>query len=152
MRKKLVNIFKKIFKNKKGMSMPEIMAGIMVMTIMASTGAVNVLRSAEQARISASISEMIAIRDALINYQRDNPGETVSSLSTLVTYDYLMKGIDDAPDTDMETDYTEDAWNKDYAIVWPTAIARGSLTSFGPDKDIATTSDNIVVALEKIVN
>lgn len=151
MNKKSVNIFKKILKNKKGMTMPEIMAGVMVMTIMASAGAVNVLKNLDQVRITATVSEMLSIRDALLNYQRDNPGETASSLSTLVTNDYLMEGVDEAPDIDMETDYDEDAWNENYVKVWPTSSARGSLTSSGPDKDIATTSDNIVVALEKIV-
>ena len=130
--------------------MPEIMAGVMIITIMGATGAVNVLKQVEGSRTGSTIQEMLAIRDAMLVYQTDNPGKTISTVTTLVTYDYLLKGVEDAPNSDLETDYKEDAWNNDCDFVWPALDERGTLTSAGPDGEMDTKTDNIVVALEKI--
>jgi prepilin-type N-terminal cleavage/methylation domain-containing protein len=145
---------KQFLSNKKGFTLSEIMASMVILSVVTTTGAINVAKNLDNARINATIQEMLAIRDALNNYQRDHPGYTItstSSMSTLITNDYLLEGVTDAPDSDLETDYTEDAWGRDYVITLPTDSKRGSIKSGGADQDLATTSDNIEAALEKVV-
>lgn len=157
-----MKILKKIFtRTKKGITLPEIMASLAIISIMGAAGTQNVLKYLTEARINATIQEMQSMRDAIMEYQRENFGETVSTVTTLVTYDYLNQGITDAPDSSLETDYKEDAWDEDYEFVWPTINDRGYIASAGPDgildadnggDALAISDDDIVIGLEKIVN
>ncbi|HBH46640.1 MAG: hypothetical protein A2445_02675 [Candidatus Jacksonbacteria bacterium RIFOXYC2_FULL_44_29] len=145
--------------------MPEIMASITVMAVLAGTGVTNAVNQISQAKLIATMDEMKAVRDSLMAYQQDYPGDTISTITTLVTKGYLAEGFTDAPNSDLETNWKEDAWGKSYALV-PPAIdqdgdyLRGSLESAGPDgkttNDPATTDydeakDNIKITLEPIV-
>lgn len=160
---KIKEFFRQI-KKQQGISMPEIMASITIMAVLAGTGVTNAVGQVGRAKLIATMDEMKSIRDALMTYQQDHPGDTISTITTLITYDYLTKGFTDAPDSDLETNWKEDAWGNSYRFVPPYIddgdYERGSLTSGGPDGEIDDdpdtldydeTDDNIVIALEAIV-
>ena len=155
-----MKILKKIFvRTKKGITLPEIMASLAIISIMGAAGTQNVLKYLTEARINATIQEMQSMRDAIMEYQRENFGETVSTVTTLVTYDYLNQGITDAPDSSLKTNYKKDAWDEDYEFSWPTLTLRGYIASAGPDGildadngGVEESNDDIVIGLEKIVN
>jgi len=144
--------------------MPELMASISIMAILASTGAKGVVNQINQARLTATMQEMQAISEALIDYHKDHPGDTISTITTLVTYGYLTEGFTDAPDSDLETDWKEDAWGNDYKLSKPYIaedgdLERGFLESAGPDceltdnpeTDYDETDDNIKITLEPMI-
>lgn len=155
----------KRLRNKRGISMPEIMASISIMAILAGTGVTNAVNQMSKAKLVATMDEMKSIRDALIAYQQDNPGDTISTITTLVTEAYLSQGFTDAPNIDLESNWKEDAWGETYVFVPPFVepdgdYKRGSLSSGGPDGEIeddpATVgyneaSDNIIIGLEPMV-
>lgn len=144
--------------------MPELMAGISVIAILAGTGATNAVKQINQAKITATMDEMKSISLAVTEYQKDNPGETISSINTLVTQYYLTQGFVEAPNSELKTDWTEDTWGTDYKLTPPSIetdgdFIRGSLESAGPDgkltDDTATpyneADDNIKITLEPMV-
>ncbi|MEK9165408.1 MAG: type II secretion system protein [Patescibacteria group bacterium] len=155
----------KRLKKQQGISMPEIMAGIAIMSILAGTGVVSAVNQINKARLVATMDEMKAISTALMDYQKDHPGDTLTSTTTLVTQNYLAEGFTVAPDTDMETDWGYDAWGNKYTLIPPSIEAdgdyiRGSLESGGADGKIADdpltldykeTDDNIKIALEPMI-
>ncbi|MFH1713397.1 MAG: prepilin-type N-terminal cleavage/methylation domain-containing protein, partial [Candidatus Jacksonbacteria bacterium] len=56
----------KRLKKKRGISMPEIMASIAVMSILAGTGIVSAVNQINQARVVATMDEMKSISTALM--------------------------------------------------------------------------------------
>ena len=161
--KKLLTKLEKI-KNQQGISMPEIMAGITIMAILAGTGATSAVKHISQARVAATMTEMKAISEAFAQYHADNPGRT-TTITTLKNNGYLAEGFTDAPDSDLETDWGEDAWGNDYTLVKPFVdddgdYERGSLESAGadgefednPDTDSYDESDdNIKITIEPMI-
>lgn len=155
----------KIAKNQRGISLPEIMAGITIMTILTGVGVKSAVNQINDAHITATMEEMKGISEAVSEYHRVNPGSTISTISTLVSKGYLAEGFTDAPDSDLETDWSEDSWGGDYKITPPIVEAdgdymRGSLESAGTDgifaDDPVTTGldesdDNIKITLEPMV-
>jgi len=153
-----------LFKCKRGVSMPELMAGISIMAVLAGTGVTSAANQINKSKVIATMDEMKAISLALEQYHEDYPGDSISTITTLITKGYLAEGFTDAPDTDFETDWKEDAWNNDYQLEKPYIdndgdFMRGSLTSAGtdgelvndPDTDWNEESDNIKITLEPIV-
>lgn|SRR3989338_3883362 len=155
----------RFLKDKKGISMPELMAGITIMSILAGTGVTNAIGQISHARLAATMDEMKSISEALLAYQQDHPGDTISTITTLVSQGYLTEGFTEAPDTDLETDWKEDAWGLAYTLLAPSVdtdgdYLRGYLKSAGSDgkmiDDPATsgideTDDNIRITLEAMV-
>ena len=102
---------------------------------------------------------------ALAEYHKDYPGDTISTITTLVTKGYLAEGFTQAPDTDLETDWKEDAWGNSYTLSAPSVDSdgdyiRGYLESAGSDgvltDDTATSNrdeddDNIRITLEPMI-
>jgi len=162
--RKLLTKLKKI-KNQRGISMPEIMAGITIMTILAGTGVASAVNQINKAKLASTMDEMKAISQALAHYHADYPGGTISTITTLVSEGYLSEGFTDAPDTDLETDWKEDAWGNDYRLVKPFVdvdgdYKRGSLESAGsggelldnPDTaDYDESDDNIKITIEPMI-
>ena len=161
-----MNIIQRIRKNTRGISMPEVMASITVMALLAGTGVTSAVNQISKSRIVATMDEMKAISIALDQYQQDNSGGTISTITTLVSSNYLTEGFTHTPDTDMKTDWKEDAWGNLYLLKPPSIdidgdYLRGSLESAGADgvlaDDPATTSineasDNIKITLEPMVS
>lgn len=159
----------KRLKKQRGITMPEIMAGIAIMSILAGTGVVSAVNQINKARLIATMDEMKTLSTALMDYQKDHPGDTISTVSsletTLVREGYLAEGFTEAPDTDLETDWSEDAWGNSYTLVVPSIEAdgdyiRGSLESAGADGKLINdpltesyneTDDNIKIALEPMI-
>ena len=148
--------------------MPEIMASIAVMSILAGTGIVSAVNQINQARVVATMDEMKSISTALMDYHKDHPGDTIStigSINTLVREGYLAQGFTAAPDTDLKTDWKEDAWGNSYKLLAPSIendgdYIRGSLESAGADGKLTDdpltagydeTDDNIKITLEPMI-
>lgn len=160
-----MSTFQVIRKNIRGISMPEVMASITVMAVLAGTGVTSAVNQISRSRIIATMDEMKSISLALDQYHQDNPGNTISTITTLVTYNYLTEGFTQAPDSDLKTDWKEDAWGNPYKLTPPSIDAdgdylRGSLESAGPNgimtDDSTTTSvneaaDNIKITLEPMI-
>ena len=144
--------------------MPELMAGITIMAVLAGTGVTSAVNRINHARVVATMTEMKAISEALMAYHENNPGDTISTITTLVTKGYLAKGFTDAPDTDLETDWGEDAWGNDYELTPPFVdvdgdYEPGSLESAGADGELKNlegtgwdeSKDNIKITLEPMI-
>ena len=145
--------------------MPELMAGISIMAILAGTGATSAVNQINKAKLVATMDEMKSISEALAEYHKDYPGDTISTITTLVTKGYLAEGFTQAPDTDLETDWKEDAWGNSYTLSAPSVDSdgdyiRGYLESAGSDgvltDDTATSNrdeddDNIRITLEPMI-
>jgi type II secretory pathway pseudopilin PulG len=155
-------------KKRSGISMPEIMAGITIMAILAGTGAISAVKRINRAKVVATMTEMKAISEALAQYHADHPGDTITTITTLVTQGYLPEGFTKAPDTDLETNWKKDAWGNYYKLAPPPEIydedgdyGKGYLESGGLDGEIDDlestpdydeTDDNIKIVLEPIVS
>lgn len=145
--------------------MPELLAVISIMTILAGTGVNSAVNQINSARISTTMEEMNAISKALSEYQKDNPGTTISTITTLVSGKYVSEGFTQTPDSDLETNWKEDAWGKSYVLTPPSIdgsgnYIRGSLESPGANGILTDNSsttgydesdDNIKVSLEPMV-
>ena len=151
-------------RSQKGISMPEIMASITIMAILAGTGVTNAVGQVSRAKLVATMDEMKSVRNALMAYQQDNPGDTVSTITTLITKGYLVEGFTDSPDSDLETDWKEDAWGNRYEFMAPFIDVDGDYEagyyeSGGPDGELEDnpdtldadeTDDNIRITLESM--
>ena len=148
-------------KKQKGFSLFEITASITIMAILAGTGVISAVNQINSAKIIATMDEMKSISQALVVYHNDHPGDTVSTITTLVTQKYLTKGFTSAPQTSLKTDWKKDAWGKEYRFTAPSVDAKGvylegQLTSAGADgvfdDNPATTihedDDNITIVIE----
>ncbi len=151
-------------KNQKGISMPEIMASITIMAVLAGTGVKSAVNQVNSTRLIATMDEMRSISQALDEYHIDHPGST-TTITTLVTQKYLAEGFTSAPQTSLKTNLKEDAWGIAYRLTAPSidtkgVYLKGKLESAGAngifDDDPATTSyneadDNITLVLEPMI-
>lgn len=161
----MIKLLRSIKGNNSGTTMPELLAGISIMAILAGTGVGSAVNQINSARLSATMDEMSAISKALSEYHKDNPGTTISTITTLVSGKYLSEGFTKTPDSDLKTDWKEDAWGNSYALTPPSQdgsgnYIRGSLESAGKDgivtDDSNTTgydesADNLKISLEPII-
>lgn len=143
----------------------EVMAGTAIVAMTAAVGTASATHYLEDQKISITMDEMKQIHKAVEQYHVDNPQKTFSTFTTsLVNNDYLPKLFTDVPNSDWETDWSEDAFGNDYNIVKPTVEENGLLTSCGPDgmcfEDLDAEEqaefpdadkDNIVMELPKII-
>jgi type II secretory pathway pseudopilin PulG len=151
-------------RNQKGISMPEIMASITIMAILAGTGVKSAVNQVNSTRLIATMDEMASISRALDEYHIDHPGST-TTITTLVTQKYLAEGFTSAPETSLKTNLKKDAWENDYRLTSPLVdqsgvYLKGKLESAGADgifdDDSTTTSydetdDNITLMLEPMI-
>lgn len=160
-----MKIFRKIKHDVRGLSITEVTASITIMAILAGTGVTSAVNQISRSRIIATMDEMKSIALALDQYHQDNPGSTISTITTLVSSNYLGEGFTHTPDSDLKTDWKEDTWGNSYKLTPPSIdtdgdYLRGSLESAGPDgimaDNPATTGtdeddDNIKITLEPMV-
>lgn len=151
-------------KNQKGISMPEIMASITIMAVLAGTGVTSAVNQINSTKVTATMDEMKSISQALADYHGDHPGST-TTIATLLTQKYLAKGFTSAPQTSLKTNLKEDAWGSAYRFTAPSIDAKnvyleGKLESAGSDgtfDDDPTTAsydesaDNITMNLEPMI-
>lgn len=151
-------------KNQKGISMPEIMASITIMAVLAGTGVKSAVSQINITKITATMDEMKAIGQAFDEYHIDHPGST-TTIATLLTQKYLAEGFTSAPQISLETNLKKDAWGVAYRLTAPSVdqtgvYLKGKLESAGAngifDDDPATASydekaDNITLILEPMI-
>jgi type II secretory pathway pseudopilin PulG len=145
--------------------MPELLAGISIMAILAGTGVSSAVNQINHAKITATMDEMMSISKALMEYQNDNPGTTITTITTLVSQEYVSEGFTQAPDTALKTNWKEDAWGNSYILTPPSIdgsgkYTRGSLESSGADGILADdpltasyneSDDNIKISLDPMI-
>lgn len=121
-------------RNRRGFSLIEITAVILMIGILAAAAAVAILPQVSKARINTTKNSMNTIKTAINTYMVEH-SVPPSSLQILIG-GYLEEGSD------------TDAWNTGYYYrVTQGAERPYQLISAGPDMDFATTEDNIDVWL-----
>src|SRR3990167_3747681 len=161
----MIKLLRSIKGTNSGATMPELLAGISIMAILAGTGVSSAVNQINSAKVSATMEEMGAISKALMEYHRDNPGTTITTITTLVSGKYLSEGFTQTPDSDLKTNWKEDAWGNIYILTPPSIdgsgnYIRGALESPGADgiltDNSGTTSyneatDNTKISLEPMI-
>jgi|TARA_R110000782_G_scaffold24264_5_gene62790 prepilin-type N-terminal cleavage/methylation domain-containing protein len=113
-----------------GFSLIEITAVILMIGILAAAAAVAILPQVSKARVNTTKNSMKTVKTGINSYMVEN-SVAPSSLAVLIG-PYLEEGSD------------LDAWGTPfYYRVTAGGVRQYELISAGPDKDFATTEDNI---------
>lgn len=118
----------KRFRNRKGMTLIEIMVVISIIGIVATMFVVNITGRMKKAKIKTASTQMATIANQVEAFEVEN-GEFPPSLEQLVEEEYLKK-------------VPKDPWNKDYAFLTPGPNGEDFvIKSNGPDKQEGTDDD-----------